>query len=84
MGKLKEIVLKYKNIIAVLLTIFVAIGINVTFDNDLNALKLNSSIYNIFFLYNIQEFSNKRQKIMDMFINTWIYICNMFSNWRYL
>ena len=84
MGKLKEIVLKYKNIIAVLLTIFVAIGINVTFDNDLNALKLNSIIYNIYFLYNIQEFSNKRQKIMDMFINTWIYICNMFSNWRYL
>ena len=50
MGKLKEIVLKYKNIIAVLLTIFVAIGINVTFDNDLNALKLNSSIYNVLYI----------------------------------
>lgn len=92
MEKLKEIVLKYKNIIAVLLTIFVAIGINVTFDNDLNALKLNSSIYNVLYILYIififyiiyQEFSNKRQKIMDMFINTWIYICNMFSNWRYL
>ena len=50
MEKLNEIVLKYKNIIAVLLTIFVAIGINVTFDNDLNALKLNSSIYNVLYI----------------------------------
>lgn len=50
MGKLKEIVLKYKNIIAVLLTIFVAIGINVTFNKELNALKLDSSTYNIFYI----------------------------------
>ena len=45
MEKLKEIVLKYKNIIAVLLTIFVAIGINVTFNKELNALKLDSSAF---------------------------------------
>lgn len=50
MEKLKEIVLKYKNIIAVLLTIFVAIGINVTFNKELNALKLDSSAYNIFYI----------------------------------
>lgn len=50
MEKLKEIVLKYKNIIAVLLTIFVAIGINVTFNKELNALKLDSSEYNIFYI----------------------------------
>ena len=50
MEKLKEIVLKYKNIIAVLLTIFVAIGINVTFNKELNALKLGSSTYNIFYI----------------------------------
>lgn len=50
MGKLKELVFKYKNIIAVLLTIFVAIGINVTFNKELNALKLDSSTYNIFYI----------------------------------
>lgn len=50
MEKLKEIVLKYKNIIAVVLTIFVAIGINVTFNKELNALKLDSSAYNIFYI----------------------------------
>lgn len=50
MEKLKEIVSKYKNIIAVLLTIFVAIGINVTFNKELNALKLDSSAYNIFYI----------------------------------
>lgn len=50
MVKLKELVFKYKNIIAVLLTIFVAIGINVTFNKELNALKLDSSTYNIFYI----------------------------------
>lgn len=50
MVKLKELVFKYKNIIAVILTIFVAIGINVTFNKELNALKLDSSTYNIFYI----------------------------------
>ncbi len=50
MEKIKEIIFKYKNVIAVLLSIFVAIGINVTFNKDLNALKFNSSAYNIFYI----------------------------------
>ena len=50
MEKLKETVLKYKNIITALLTIFVAVGLNLKFIQEGNYFKLDSSTYSVLYL----------------------------------
>ena len=50
MEKIKDLAKKYKGIIAVLLSFFIAIGINVSFNKESNALKIDSSAYNIFYI----------------------------------
>ena len=50
MEKVKEIVLKYKNIITALLTIIVAVGLNLKFIQEGNYLKVVSSAYSVLYL----------------------------------
>ena len=74
---------KYINVILILITFFIACGLNIFFIQEGNYLKLSSESYNILFLIFIIGIFILLKKAMDLHIYLIYNICNSLSLRRY-